>query len=262
MSSAPAISSWRPALSSVTPPRRMMAEPKDRADQLPTRGRRVDRRRVRHACAAARPLPWRLDEHGELHHRVPRHRDLAATRAVECHGPGDVRSILRSVPHRLLLRIRRGIPCRPRHQRHAHPDQLPPFRIRRTAEGPHRGWPKVARPGRGHAGGSRHVLDHRPAPGFQNHHWHSDNPTHWPLFWEYTDFKDRAIWLWEVLADHYRGNGWVAGFNLLNEPADEDGTGSSPGTWRQHVGYVTLTPTECFSSTGIDTRLTCRWSQN
>jgi endoglucanase len=67
------------------------------------------------------------------------------------------------------------------------------------------------------------IIDLHAAPGFQNHHWHSDNPTHWPLFWEYADFKERAIWLWEVLADHFKGNGWIAGFNLLNEPADQDG---------------------------------------
>src|SRR5215217_1760989 len=67
------------------------------------------------------------------------------------------------------------------------------------------------------------IIDLHAVPGFQNHHWHSDNPTHWPLFWEYADFKERASWLWEVLADHYKGNGWVAGFNLLNEPADEQG---------------------------------------
>jgi endoglucanase len=47
------------------------------------------------------------------------------------------------------------------------------------------------------------IIDLHAVPGFQNHHWHSDNPTHWPLFWEYADFKERAIWLWEVLADHY-----------------------------------------------------------
>jgi hypothetical protein len=67
------------------------------------------------------------------------------------------------------------------------------------------------------------IIDLHAAPGFQNQHWHSDNPTHWALFWEYADFRERAIWLWEVLADHYRGNGWIAGFNLLNEPADEEG---------------------------------------
>ena len=27
--------------------------------------------------------------------------------------------------------------------------------------------------------------------------------------------------LWEAIADHYRGNPWVAGYNLLNEPSDE-----------------------------------------
>jgi endoglucanase len=67
------------------------------------------------------------------------------------------------------------------------------------------------------------IIDLHAVPGSQNQHWHSDNPTHWALFWEYADFTERAIWLWEVLADHYRGNGWVAGFNLLNEPADEEG---------------------------------------
>ena len=51
------------------------------------------------------------------------------------------------------------------------------------------------------------IIDLHAVPGFQNHHWHSDNPTHWPLFWEYADLKERAIWLWEVLADHYKGNG-------------------------------------------------------
>ena len=33
------------------------------------------------------------------------------------------------------------------------------------------------------------IIDMHAVPGFQNHHWHSDNPTHWPLFWEYADFK-------------------------------------------------------------------------
>jgi hypothetical protein len=56
------------------------------------------------------------------------------------------------------------------------------------------------------------------------------------------DFQDRAIWLWEILADvsmasstpqpelerttayqqHYKDNTWVAGFNPLNEPTDEE----------------------------------------
>jgi endoglucanase len=65
------------------------------------------------------------------------------------------------------------------------------------------------------------VIDLHAAPGGQNHHWHSDNPTHVPLFWVHRDFQDRVVNLWEHLAAHYAGHPGVAGYNLLNEPADE-----------------------------------------
>ncbi|GAB4086091.1 hypothetical protein GCM10028784_27210 [Myceligenerans cantabricum] len=68
------------------------------------------------------------------------------------------------------------------------------------------------------------ILDLHAAPGRQNHHWHSDNPTHVPEFWTHRHFQDRAIHLWEALADRYRHRPEVAGYNLLNEPADESGT--------------------------------------
>ena len=42
-----------------------------------------------------------------------------------------------------------------------------------------------------------------------------------PLLWVHRDFQDRVVNLWEHLADHYRGHPGVAGYNLLNEPADE-----------------------------------------
>ena len=67
------------------------------------------------------------------------------------------------------------------------------------------------------------VLDLHAVPGAQSGGWHSDNPN--PAsndFWRYKDFQDRAIWLWEHLAAHYKGNPWVAGFNPLNEPAVKD----------------------------------------
>ncbi|MDR1187835.1 MAG: glycoside hydrolase family 5 protein [Bifidobacteriaceae bacterium] len=67
------------------------------------------------------------------------------------------------------------------------------------------------------------ILDFHALPGGQNAGWHSDNPTHLPLLWQYRHFQDRAIWLWEQLAAHYRDNPWVAGYNLLNEPADPTG---------------------------------------
>ncbi|MDA8303510.1 MAG: cellulase family glycosylhydrolase [Actinomycetota bacterium] len=67
------------------------------------------------------------------------------------------------------------------------------------------------------------VLDLHALPGGKNHHWHSDNRTHRALFWEHRDFQDRAAALWLALAEHYRDEPWVAGYNLVNEPADEEG---------------------------------------
>ena len=65
------------------------------------------------------------------------------------------------------------------------------------------------------------IIDLHALPGSQNQHWHSDNPTHRALFWEHRHFQDRVVHLWEAIADRYKGNAWVAGYNLMNEPADE-----------------------------------------
>ena len=67
------------------------------------------------------------------------------------------------------------------------------------------------------------IIDLHALPGFQNQHWHSDNPTHVALFWKHKHFQDRVTHLWEVLAERYRGNPSVAGYNLINEPADPTG---------------------------------------
>jgi len=74
------------------------------------------------------------------------------------------------------------------------------------------------------AAGLYTVIDLHAAPGYQNHHWHSDNPFHKPLFWAHRHFQDRAVALWEAIAARYAGRPEVAGYNLLNEPADESGT--------------------------------------
>jgi endoglucanase len=58
------------------------------------------------------------------------------------------------------------------------------------------------------------ILDLHAFPGYQNQHWHSDNPTHAALFWEHKHFQDRAVWLWERFAERYRGNTAVAGYNI------------------------------------------------
>jgi endoglucanase len=67
------------------------------------------------------------------------------------------------------------------------------------------------------------VIDLHAVPGCQNQHWHPDNPAHVATFWQHPHFQDRVVNLWRALADRYRGNAWVAGYNLLNEPADPSG---------------------------------------
>lgn len=72
------------------------------------------------------------------------------------------------------------------------------------------------------------VIDLHALPGSQNHHWHSDNPTHQPSFWTHRHFQDRVVNLWEQIADRYKDNAWVAGYNPINEPADESRTVVGP----------------------------------
>ncbi|KAG8893517.1 hypothetical protein FRC00_010416 [Tulasnella sp. 408] len=60
------------------------------------------------------------------------------------------------------------------------------------------------------------------APGGQNGDWHCDTGIHMAFFWEYVEFQNRTVAIWEELARRYKGNTWVAGFNPLNEPCDEE----------------------------------------
>jgi endoglucanase len=73
----------------------------------------------------------------------------------------------------------------------------------------------------GAANGVFSIIDLHALPGWQNHHWHSDNPTGHALFWQHPHFQDRVVNLWEAIATRYRDEPWVAGYNLMNEPADE-----------------------------------------
>ncbi|MFE4468639.1 glycoside hydrolase family 5 protein [Leifsonia sp. NPDC056824] len=65
------------------------------------------------------------------------------------------------------------------------------------------------------------IIDLHALPGSQNHHWHSDNATHEPHLWQHPHFQDRVVSIWQAIAEHYKDNTWVAGYNLMNEPADE-----------------------------------------
>ncbi len=67
------------------------------------------------------------------------------------------------------------------------------------------------------------IIDLHALPGCQNQHWHSDNPTDQALFWVHKDFQDRALHLWEVIAERYKNQPWVAGYDLINEPAEPTG---------------------------------------
>jgi endoglucanase len=78
------------------------------------------------------------------------------------------------------------------------------------------------------------VIDLHAVPGSQNHHWHSDNLTHVPAFWQHPHFQDRVVNLWEVIADRYKDNTSVAGYNPINEPAD--GSRSTVRTVYERLG--------------------------
>jgi endoglucanase len=67
------------------------------------------------------------------------------------------------------------------------------------------------------------ILDLHAAAGYQNQDWHSDNPSQQALFWQHKHFQDRAVWLWEIIAERYKDNPWVAGYDPLNEPSDPSG---------------------------------------
>ena len=62
------------------------------------------------------------------------------------------------------------------------------------------------------------ILDLHAAPGWQNQGWHSDNPYGISLLWGNRHFQERVNNLWAYIADHYRDEPQVAGYNLLNEP--------------------------------------------
>ncbi|KAG8851666.1 hypothetical protein FRB96_009162 [Tulasnella sp. 330] len=66
------------------------------------------------------------------------------------------------------------------------------------------------------------IIDLHAAPGGQNQGWHSNSGIHKAMFWEHIEFQDRAVGIWRAIAERYKGNTWVAGYNPLNEPAVED----------------------------------------
>jgi len=62
----------------------------------------------------------------------------------------------------------------------------------------------------------RVILDMHAAPGAQNHDWHSDSLGR-ARFWDSVRYQQRACAVWEYLADRYKDDTAVAGYDLLNE---------------------------------------------
>jgi endoglucanase len=65
------------------------------------------------------------------------------------------------------------------------------------------------------------VLDLHAAPGAQNCDWHSDSTGKAELWTKATN-QDRTLALWEFLADRYKDEEYVAGYDLLNESVLDD----------------------------------------
>ena len=86
------------------------------------------------------------------------------------------------------------------------------------------------------------ILDLHALPGYQNQHWHSDNPTHRATFWDHPHFQDRVVHLWEALAERYKDRPEVAGFNPINEPSDPSGEVLLPFYERLEKAIRTIDP--------------------
>jgi endoglucanase len=65
------------------------------------------------------------------------------------------------------------------------------------------------------------ILDLHAAPGAQNHDWHGDSEGKAEL-WTKKENQERTLALWAFLADRYKNEESVAGYDLLNEAVLED----------------------------------------
>jgi aryl-phospho-beta-D-glucosidase BglC (GH1 family) len=65
------------------------------------------------------------------------------------------------------------------------------------------------------------IWDLHAAPGAQNYDWHSDSLGKAKL-WTGKTFQNQTFAIWEFLADRYKDNPWVAGYDVLNEAVVTD----------------------------------------
>lgn len=65
------------------------------------------------------------------------------------------------------------------------------------------------------------ILDMHAAQGGQNKHFFSDNNSGRPHLWNQRMFQQRAIALWQEIAQRYCNEPVIAGYDILNEPIPE-----------------------------------------
>ncbi|MCD6416294.1 MAG: glycoside hydrolase family 5 protein [Planctomycetes bacterium] len=67
------------------------------------------------------------------------------------------------------------------------------------------------------------ILDLHSAQGWQNPGWHCDNPADVCLLWDSRHYRDRVADLWQAIAQHYRQEPTIAGYEIVNEPVAPTG---------------------------------------
>jgi hypothetical protein len=65
------------------------------------------------------------------------------------------------------------------------------------------------------------ILDLHAAPGSQNSDWHSDSKGR-AMLWKDKRYKERFIHIWQVIAERFKDEDAVAGYDVLNEPVYKD----------------------------------------
>jgi endoglucanase len=84
----------------------------------------------------------------------------------------------------------------------------------------------------------RVILDFHAAPGAQNCDWHSDCEGK-ALFWEKEAYRRQTCRLWEIVADKYKSQPQLLGYDVLNEPViGAKSTAIVKGFYRQAIKSI------------------------
>ena len=62
------------------------------------------------------------------------------------------------------------------------------------------------------------IIDMHAVPGGQNPDWHSDNNTGMDNFWNNQDAMNLIVDLWTKIAEYYKQEKTIGGFDIINEP--------------------------------------------